>query len=85
MKGKGTREHENSQRYPRLREILSQLDAQEGRLTLKSLKINGNDLIALGMTGRQIGDCLNRLLEQVLSGSLENEKSALIQAAKDEK
>ena len=85
MKGKGTREHENSQRYPRLREILSQLDAQEGRLTLKSLKINGNDLIALGMSGRQIGDCLNRLLEQVLSGSLENEKSALIQAAKDEK
>ena len=85
MKGKGTREHENSQRYPRLREILSQLDAQEGRLTLKSLKINGNDLIALGMTGRQIGDCLNRLLEQVLSGSLENEKSALIQAAKGEK
>ena len=85
MKGKGTREHENSQRYPRLREILSQLDAQEGRLTLKSLKINGNDLIAMGMSGRQIGDCLNRLLEQVLSGSLENEKSALIQAAKDEK
>ena len=85
MKGKGTREHENSQRYPRLREILSQLDAQEGRLTLKSLKINGNDLIALGMSGRQIGDCLNRLLEQVLSGSLENEKSALIQAAKGEK
>ena len=85
MKGKGTREHENSQRYPRLREILSQLDAQEGRLTLKSLKINGNDLIALGMTGRQIGDCLNRLLEQVLSGSLENEKSALIQAEKGEK
>ena len=61
------------------------MDAQEGRLTLKSLKINGNDLIALGMTGRQIGDCLNRLLEQVLSGSLENEKSALIQAAKGEK
>ncbi len=85
MKGKGTREHENSQRYPRLREILSQLDAQEGRLTLKSLKINGNDLIVLGMSGRQIGDCLNRLLEQVLSGSLENEKSALIQAAKGEK
>ena len=85
MKGKGTREHENSQRYPHLREILSQLDAQEGRLTLKSLEINGNDLIALGMSGRQIGDCLNRLLEQVLSGSLENEKAALIQAAKDEK
>ena len=61
------------------------MDAQEGRLTLKSLKINGNDLIALGMSGRQIGDCLNRLLEQVLSGSLENEKSALIQAAKGEK
>ena len=84
MKGKGTREHENSQRYPCLREMLSQLDAQEGRLTLKALKINGNDLLELGMSGRQIGDCLNRLLEQVLNGSLPNEKAALIQAAKDE-
>lgn len=85
MKGKGTDEHENSQRYPRLREILSQLETQEGRLTLKSLEINGNDLIELGMQGKQIGDCLNRLLEQVLCGSLKNEKAALIQAAKEEK
>ncbi|MGM9605327.1 MAG: CCA tRNA nucleotidyltransferase [Faecousia sp.] len=85
MKGKGTSEHENSDRYPRLRALLVQLDAQEGRLTLKSLAVNGNDLMALGLTGRQIGDCLNRLLEQVLDGSLPNEKTALLQAVKAQK
>ena len=61
------------------------METREGRLTLKSLEINGNDLIELGMQGKQIGDCLNRLLEQVLCGSLKNEKAALIQAAKEEK
>lgn len=85
MRGKGTSEHENSSRYPRLRALLEQLDAQEGRLTLKSLAVNGNDLMALGLTGRQIGACLNRLLEQVLSGTLPNEKDALIQAVKEQK
>lgn len=85
MKGKGTSEHENSDRHPRLRAMLAQLDAQEGRLTLKSLAVNGSDLMDLGLTGRQIGDCLSRLLEQVLDGSLPNEKTALLQAVKMQK
>ena len=85
MKGKGTNEHENSQRYPRLRQILQKLDAEEGRLTLRSLAVNGNDLLALGMQGKEIGSCLAWLLEQVLSGELENEKTALIQAAATKK
>lgn len=85
MRGKGTSEHENSSRYPCLRALLEQLDAQEGRLTLKSLAVNGNDLMELGLNGRQIGACLNRLLEQVLSGTLPNEKAALLQAAKSQK
>ncbi len=59
-----------------------ELDAREGRFTLKSLAVNGSDLMELGLRGKQIGDCLNRLLEQVLSGTLPNEKAALLQAAK---
>lgn len=82
MKGKGTSEHENSSRYPRIRALLSQLEQEEGRLTLKSLAVDGNDLMNLGYRGRQIGEELNALLEQVLEGILPNEKAALIQAAK---
>ena len=82
MKGKGTSEHENSDRYPRIRAVLERLEAEEGRLTLKSLAVNGSDLMALGCTGRQIGEGLNWLLEQVLDGSLPNEKTALLQAIK---
>ena len=29
MKGKGTQEHENSQRYPRLRQLLAQIEQEE--------------------------------------------------------
>lgn len=82
MKGKGTSEHENSSRYPRIRALLSQLEQEEGRLTLKSLAVDGNDLMELGYQGRQIGEELRALLEQVLEGILPNEKAALIQAAK---
>lgn len=82
MRGKGTSEHEHSSRYPRLRALLEQLDAREGRITLKSLAVKGGDLMELGLRGRQIGDCLNDLLEQVLSGTLPNEKAALLQAVK---
>ncbi len=82
MKSKGTSEHENSSRYPRIRALLSQLEQEEGRLTLKSLAVNGNDLMDLGYQGRQVGEELRTLLEQVLSGSLPNEKAALIQAAR---
>ena len=82
MRGKGTSEHEHSSRYPRLRALLEQLDAREGRITLKSLAVKGGDLMELGLKGRQIGDCLNDLLEQVLSGTLPNEKAALLQAVK---
>ena len=84
MRGKGTSEHEHSSRYPRLRALLEQLDAREGRITLKSLAVKGNDLMELGLRGRQIGDCLNNLLEQVLSGTLPNEKTALLQAVKQQ-
>ena len=82
MKGKGTREHENRSRYPSIRVLLSQLEQEEGRLTLKSLAVDGNDLMELGYQGRQIGEELRALLEQVLDGILPNEKAALIQAAK---
>ena len=50
--------------------------------TLKDLAVNGNDLIALGMKGKQIGETLQALLEQVMDGKLENRKDALLDSIK---
>lgn len=52
-------------------------------LSLKSLKINGSDLIALGIPkGRVIGQILNELFQVVLDDPSENEKNKLLHIAK---
>lgn len=81
MNSKGTDEHRDSDRFPSIRRMLDELEQSEGRMTLKSLAVTGNDLMAMGFTGKAIGICLNTLLDRVLDGTLENEKSALLNAA----
>ena len=50
--------------------------------SLKSLTINGKDLIAIGYKpGKELGECLSHLLDSVISGDLANERDALIFAA----
>lgn len=51
--------------------------------TVKDLAVNGNDMIALGLQGRQIGEALDNLLEKVIDNELPNEKSALIKYVVD--
>ncbi len=51
--------------------------------TLAALKISGNDLILLGFMGREIGQALNLLLNEVIEEKIENEKDALIKRAKE--
>ena len=46
------------------------------------MKINGKDLIALGIPkGKKIGKILGRLLDEVTEEELENTKEALIKRA----
>jgi tRNA nucleotidyltransferase (CCA-adding enzyme) len=47
-------------------------------VTRKQLEINGNDLLPFGLQGQQLGQTLNRLLEEVVAGRLENTKEALL-------
>lgn len=50
-------------------------------LSLKTLAINGNDLLGVGVpAGAEIGRTLNGLLDEVLSGTLPNEREALLDA-----
>lgn len=52
-------------------------------LTLKDLKINGNDLIEIGFTGNNIGKVLSEILSLVIENKLQNVKQELINYAKN--
>lgn len=49
---------------------------------IKDLDINGNDLIALGFSGKEIGEVLKRLLDEVIEHPNTNDKEYLIMFAK---
>lgn len=83
MASKGTDEHRGSDHFARVREVLQQLEAEEGRLTLKELAVTGSELMALGLQGKAIGQCRNGLLDLVLDEMVPNQREALLEAAKN--
>ena len=63
--------------------LLAEILAEESCLKIKDLAVNGHDLMEMGFTGKAIGQCLQVLLDQVLDEQIPNEKTALLQAAKE--
>ena len=84
MGSKGTGDPREKEQFPQIREILNQIQQENACFSLKDLSVNGHDLMALGITGRKVGETLNRLLEQVMDEKLPNEKNALMRAVKEE-
>lgn len=82
MSSKGTGTPEELEVFPQIRELLRQIREENLCLNVKDLAVNGHDLMALGFRDRDIGRCLNALLEQVLDEKLPNEKTALLEFAK---
>ena len=78
MGSKGAGEDEGSAVFAEVRQLLAALKAEDACLHLKDLAVNGNDLMALGFQGKEIGACLGALLEQVIEERLPNEKEALL-------
>ena len=72
---------ESAGEFKQIRTLLEQIKAEEGCLSLKDLAINGHDLMSLGLSGKQVGSCLNYLLQQILDENLVNDKTALLNAA----
>ena len=58
--------------------ILEELMAENACLSLRQLAVDGRDLIALGLRGRQIGAALDAALQAVIDGDLPNEREALL-------
>ena len=80
MGSKGTGKPDEQEQFAHIRRILSEIEAENACLSLKDLAVNGNDLLELGMTGKEIGSTLNALLEQVLDEMLPNTREALLSA-----
>ena len=64
--------------FEEIHTIIRELVAENSCLTLRDLAVNGHDLMELGISGKDIGYCLNILLARVLDEELPNEKSALL-------
>ena len=68
--------------FSEVRKLLEEILSEDACLTVKDLAVKGNDLMALGLTGPDIGKTLNRLLDLVLDEQLPNEKEALLNTLK---
>ena len=64
-------------------ETAKRLLAENAAISIKDLAIDGNDLIALGFEGKEIGKLLNAALEAVIEGKIENEKGKIIAFAEN--
>ena len=81
MQGKGIIEGDELEQFPKLRAIIREILAENACFSLKDLAVNGHDMKALGFAGKDIGNCLHHLLEQVMDEHLVNEREALLAAA----
>ena len=84
MGSKGVEEPRDFCQFTRLRALLKEIRGENACLTVRDLAVNGHDLINLGISGKEIGQTLNDLLEQVLDEKLTNEKEALLGYVKRE-
>ena len=76
----GTRTAEEAAYYDTVEAILNELLAEDQCFQIRDLAVNGNDLMALGLKGRAIGQTLQHLLNLVIEEQIPNEKTALLEA-----
>lgn len=57
---------------------LEEIEINKECCTVNQLAVNGNDLIAKGITGENVGDALNKLLDAVIEEKVANDKDALL-------
>lgn len=70
--------HGRTTELDRLKAIAQEIIAAGQCFSLRDLAVNGNDLLALGLRGREIGDTLRSLLDDVISGQCGNTREELL-------
>ena len=53
-------------------------------LSISELDISGNDLIGIGLSGKEVGDALKLCLDEILNNPYNNHKIALLNYVKKE-
>lgn len=72
-----------SQDYQKIEESIKNIIQKNSCFNLQTLSINGDDLIKLNYQGKMIGIILNEVLNQVIEGKLENDKTTILSWVKD--
>ncbi len=65
--------------YKQTRDIVNKIINEKECFSIKHLAIDGNDLIALGFKGKKIGETLEKCLNAVIDGKVENDKNKLLE------
>ena len=76
---------EAQQKNQTLREIAEAVIADGDCITKDALAVSGTDVMGAGFSGREIGEMLDWLLDQVMEGHLLNHRDVLIEALKSKK
>jgi len=77
--GTGNMSDELGRKFADIRDMMADIIAQEQCFSLKDLAVKGDDLIVAGMKpGPEVGDMLQRMLDDVIDEECENEKEALM-------
>lgn len=70
--------------FAALRRIAEGILAEGGCISLRTLAVNGDDILALGAApGHAVGELLEALLTAVIDGALPNDRAALVSAASE--
>ncbi|MBO7251481.1 MAG: HD domain-containing protein [Oscillospiraceae bacterium] len=78
MNSKGVPEELPQQRFVQIRKLLEEIRRDADCLSLRELAVNGRDLMALGICGKEVGSKLQELLEQVMDDPAVNNRKALL-------
>jgi len=77
------KEYQNFDNVLKLKEECTKIIEEKQPLSVRDLKINGKDLMLLGIKqGKEIGNILNQLLEMILENQKLNEKERLLEIVK---
>ena len=74
---------ERMELYNKCEQIIHKIISENACVKLSDLAVNGQDIAALGAKGREIGEILSTLLDEVIDGKIQNERTALLQEAKN--
>ena len=81
--GKGAGEAERVSWFDLILDTINNIREEESCLSLKELAVNGRDLMDIGFApGKEIGACLQQLLELVIDEKVPNDREALLDEAR---